>query len=72
MSRALTEGIYNAFFFFSSNKEPRLERQPHERGVVGSIPGSERPKCYGRPLLQAWLLPDLNTIPNNCVGENSV
>ena len=25
--------------------------------------------CYGRPLLQAWLLPD--TIPNNCVGENS-
>ena len=21
--------------------------------------------------LQAWLLPDLNTIPDNCVGENS-
>ena len=21
--------------------------------------------CYLRPLLQAWLLPDLNTIPNN-------
>ena len=26
--------------------------------------------CYGRPLLQAWLLPDLNTIPNNSVREN--
>ena len=25
---------------------------------------------YGRPLLQAWLLPNLNIIPNNCVGEN--
>ena len=25
--------------------------------------------CYGRPLLQAWLLPDLNMIPNNCVGR---
>ena len=24
----------------------------------------------GRPLLQAWLLPDLNTIPDNCVREN--
>ena len=28
--------------------------------------------CYGWPLLQAWLLPDLNTIPNNCVRENSL
>ena len=28
--------------------------------------------CYGRPLLQAWLLPELNTIPNNCIGENSL
>ena len=28
--------------------------------------------CYGRPLLQAWLLPDLNTIPNNCIRENSL
>ena len=28
--------------------------------------------CYRRPLLQAWLLPHLNTIPNNCVGENSL
>ena len=28
--------------------------------------------CYGRPLLQAWLLPDLNTIPNNCVREFSL
>ena len=27
---------------------------------------------YGRPHLQAWMLPDLNTIPNNCVGENSM
>ena len=26
--------------------------------------------CYGRLLLQAWLLPDLNTIPYNCVREN--
>ena len=26
--------------------------------------------CYGRPLLHAWLLPDLNTIHNNCVGKN--
>ena len=28
--------------------------------------------CYGWPLLQAWLLPDLNTIPKNCVRENSL
>ena len=28
--------------------------------------------CYGRPLLQPWLLPDLNTIPNNCVRDNSL
>ena len=27
---------------------------------------------YERPLLQAWLLPDLNTIANNCVRENSL
>ena len=27
---------------------------------------------YGTPLLQAWLLPDLNTKPNNCVRENSL
>ena len=26
--------------------------------------------CYGRPLLQAWLLPNLNTISNNCIREN--
>ena len=26
--------------------------------------------CYGRPPLQAWLPPDLNTIPNNRVREN--
>ena len=25
--------------------------------------------CYGRPLLQAWLFPDLKTIPNNCIGR---
>ena len=24
------------------------------------------------PLLQAWLLSDLNTIPNNCIRENSL
>ena len=24
--------------------------------------------CYRRSLLQAWLLPDLNTIPYNCIG----
>ena len=28
--------------------------------------------CYGRPLLQAWLLPDLNTIPNYYIRENSL
>ena len=28
--------------------------------------------CYWRPLLQAWLLSDLNKIPNNCVRENSL
>ena len=27
---------------------------------------------YGRPLLKAWLLPDLNTIPDNCVREISL
>ena len=26
-------------------------------------------QCYRRPLLQAWLFPDLNTIPNNFVKE---
>ena len=25
--------------------------------------------CYGRPLLHAWLLPDLNSIPNNDIRE---
>ena len=25
-----------------------------------------------RPLFQAWLVPNLDTIPNNCVGENSL
>ena len=28
--------------------------------------------CYGRPVLHAWLLPDLNTLPNSCVRENSL
>ena len=28
--------------------------------------------CYGRPLLLAWLLPDLNTKLNNCIRENSL
>ena len=28
--------------------------------------------CYGRPLLQAWLLPNLDTIPDNCIMENSL
>ena len=28
--------------------------------------------CYGRPILQAWLDPDLNTISNNCIRENSL
>ena len=28
--------------------------------------------CYGRPLLQAWLFPDLNTISKNCVREKSL
>ena len=28
--------------------------------------------CCGKPLLQAWLLPDLNTIPSNFIGENSL
>ena len=28
--------------------------------------------CYGRPLLQVCLLPDLNTIPDNCIRENSL
>ena len=28
--------------------------------------------CYGRPLLEAWLLPDLNTIPNYCVREREL
>ena len=23
--------------------------------------------CHGRPLLQAWSIQNLNTIPNNCV-----
>ena len=27
---------------------------------------------YGRPLFQAWLLFDLNTIPDGCVRENSL
>ena len=27
--------------------------------------------CYRRPLLHAWLLPDLITMPNSCIRENS-
>ena len=50
--------------------------QPSNKGpVIANHSSSSRkigPQCYGRPLLQAWLLPDLNTIPNNCVGENSL
>ena len=39
---------------------------------VGSILRRERNNCYGRPLLRVWMLPGLNTIPNNCVRENSL
>ena len=39
--------------------------QKYHSKIVGRV-------CYGRPLLQAWLFPDLNTIPNNCVRENSL
>ena len=28
-------------------------------------------QCYGKLLLQAWLLPDLNTIPNNYVRKKN-
>ena len=28
--------------------------------------------CYGRPLLHTWLYPDINTIPNTCIRENSL
>ena len=44
---------------------------------VQNIVGEEKKNvtegvCYGRPLFQAWFLPDSNTIPNNCDGENSL
>ena len=29
-------------------------------------------RCDGRPLLKAWLLPNLNTLPNKCIRENSL
>jgi hypothetical protein len=32
----------------------------------------EKMLCYGRPILQAWLFPDLNTIPDYCMRENSL
>ena len=40
--------------------------------IVGNGENAAYQHCYGRPLFQAWLLPDLNTIPNNCVGKNSL
>ena len=39
-----------------------------ERGAFQNLYG----KCNRGPLLQAWLLPDLNTIPNTCIVENSI
>ena len=36
------------------------------------IQETEAHNSYGRPLLHARLFPDLNTIPNNCVWENSL
>ena len=47
-------------------RDTKTTRSSFTRAVLGiSV-------CYGRPLLQAWLLPDLNTIPSNCVREDSL
>ena len=57
------------FHFFQQILKPPL----HDGGFIESwdcvVKGYF---CYERPLLQAWLLPDLNTISNNCVRENSL
>ena len=37
----------------------RIKRQVKKHDSVGFL-------CYWRPLLQAWLPPDLNTIPDKC------
>ena len=52
-----------------------LDHKGRENGVVSPanfLPYLTEVICYGRPLLQAWLLPDLNTISNYCVRESSL
>ena len=59
-------------------KDGMLQYTKHCLYKIGSLKFSEstaiiiRVGCYGRPLLQAWLLPNLNAIPYNCIGKNSL
>ena len=51
------------------------DRERHkEMSRTQSLPntGTLLQYCYGRPFLQALLLPNLNTISIKCVGENSL
>ena len=53
-------------FSFSHSVLKRLFLQTRKnQGLFGK---GLKGVCYGRPLLQAWLLSDLNTISNSCIG----
>ena len=63
----------NRIFSFSNNVSYSNKGNKHYLNThfVSSTPCG-LVKRYGRPLLQVWLLPDLITIPNSCVRENSI
>ena len=60
---------YEQFLLFPQCFQTTCSADTEKLGLVWE---RDRLLCYGRPLLQAWLLSDLNTIPDNCVGENSL
>ena len=54
------------------NMQSKACIQSHNEVHVSSTIEWIEAQCYRRPLPQAWLLPDLNMIHNNCVTENSL
>ena len=60
VSKTFIFGLFSVPIFFIF----RLE----DMETIGVLSGIV--VCNGRPLFQAWLLPDLNTIPNDCVRES--